>query len=354
MNLPLRRPWSVSADFQSGFTLIEIMVGMTVGAIALLAVLNIFEASEGYKRTITSGGDAQTNGALAISALQRDIRQSGHGLNSLGLLGCTLALPGGITLAELAPVTINSASVPAGDANTDTLLVVYGSTLHSTEGNRITLVSGTAYTISPPAYYTIGDRVLAASSGTTDCNNTVTLGQVTGVSGETITVNTNLGAVAGASLFNLGPHPRLRAYAVRDSILTVCDFFENNCSVTGSTGNLAIWRPIAGNIVTLRAQYGRDTSIDMDGIVDTYDQTSATTSCDWARIVVARLAIVARSSQYEKNEIPTDGSSSTWAGQAGVPINLTGLPDSTHYRYKKYEANIPLINIIRAGVPGEC
>ena len=337
---------------QVGFSLIEIMIGLTIGAVALLAVLNVFEASEGYKRTITGGGDAQTNGAIALNMLQRDIRQSGHGFNAINLMGCSLVLPSGVTLTELAPVTINHSMVPAGDANTDTLLVAYGSAEHSTEGTRITGVSGTSHAINAPNLYAVGDMVIAGAMGITDCTGTLTMGQVTGITTSTVTVNRSLGAIAGGYLFGLGAGPHWRAYAVRGGNLTVCDFIEANC--TGNTGNPAIWRPVASHVVSLRAQYGRDTTTPPDGAVDAYDQTSGNTSCGWARIESVKLAVVARSNQYEREAVTTDGSEATWSGEAGAPIDLGGLADSTHYRYKKYEATIPLLNIIRPGLAEAC
>ena len=117
-----------------GFSLVELMVGLVIGTIAILVVLQVFALSEGSKRTTTGGDDAQNAGAIALVLMQRDLRQAGYGISSVALLGCNLALPvpapgtaTAWTLNALAPVTINHAGIPAGDANTDTLLLVYGS-----------------------------------------------------------------------------------------------------------------------------------------------------------------------------------------------------------------------------------
>ncbi len=111
-------------DTSAGFSLIEILVALTIGMISTLAIMQLFTLSEGQKRSISGGGDAQTNGALALFSLQRDIRQAGYGASALNLLGCNLLLRAGVTLNAMAPVTINHADIPAGDANTDTLLVI--------------------------------------------------------------------------------------------------------------------------------------------------------------------------------------------------------------------------------------
>jgi type IV pilus assembly protein PilW len=50
---------------QHGFSLIEIMVGVVIGLIAVLVIYQVFAAAEGIKRNTTSAGDAQQNGLLS-------------------------------------------------------------------------------------------------------------------------------------------------------------------------------------------------------------------------------------------------------------------------------------------------
>ena len=114
-----------------GFSLVELMVGLVVGMIGVVIMMQIFSVSEGYKRTTTGGDDAQNNGAIALYGIQRDLRQAGQGTNSFNglvppnaaasLIGCNITLRAGVTINANGPVTINHASIPAGDANTDTL-----------------------------------------------------------------------------------------------------------------------------------------------------------------------------------------------------------------------------------------
>ncbi|MEO8278137.1 MAG: prepilin-type N-terminal cleavage/methylation domain-containing protein, partial [Ideonella sp.] len=76
---------------ERGVTLIELMVGMVIGLIAVLVISQVMLAAEGQKRTTTSGSDAQLTGTLALYTLQRDLQMSGYGLgaNQLGL-GCNV------------------------------------------------------------------------------------------------------------------------------------------------------------------------------------------------------------------------------------------------------------------------
>ena len=48
---------------QQGFGLIEIMVGILIGLLMVLIIYQVYEVSEGQKRTITAGSDAQQNAA---------------------------------------------------------------------------------------------------------------------------------------------------------------------------------------------------------------------------------------------------------------------------------------------------
>ncbi|MCX7179106.1 MAG: prepilin-type N-terminal cleavage/methylation domain-containing protein, partial [Proteobacteria bacterium] len=55
-----------------GFSLVEIMVGMVIGMLGIIVMMQIFALAEGQKRSTTGGGDAQNTGAIALYGLQRD------------------------------------------------------------------------------------------------------------------------------------------------------------------------------------------------------------------------------------------------------------------------------------------
>jgi len=62
-----------------GFSLVEIMVGMVIGLLSTIVVMQVYATFEGQKRTTTSGSDAQTNGAVALYTVERDARLAGYG-----------------------------------------------------------------------------------------------------------------------------------------------------------------------------------------------------------------------------------------------------------------------------------
>jgi len=376
-----------------GFSLIEIMVGLVIGMFAILIVMRIFAASETNKRTTTGGNDAQVSGSVALYGLERDIRQSGYGISAYNILGCSLSYTtssdaASVTLSALAPVTINPATslVPAGDANTDTLLVIGGNSASPSEGDATTAATTTtAYAITTPTAFTAGDRVIAAAT-TRPSTCTLALATVKSISGSTLTVVSGTAGVAsGNAVYNLGPTPIARAYAVRNGNLTVCDYTAYDCGSTSytSTLNSDVWVPVASNVVSLRTQYGRDiTGISgstsaMTGVVGSYDQTTpggsadATTIplyCGWSRVIALRLAIVARSPTYDKDlparydakTLPTP----TWDGATAnttttstlstvtptaAAIDLSGNANWKYYRYRTVQATVPLRNTIWQG-----
>jgi len=337
-------PRSAPRPDAQGFTLVEILVAMVIGMIGMIIMLQVFATAEGQRRATTGTGDAQTSGAMALYDLQRDIRQSGYGFNSLTLLNCSVALgaPSNATLPVLAPVIINprrannSLLLPAGDANTDTLLVAYGDAAGSPEGDAIIqIIAPGTLVVQSAANFARGHRVIAAPNQCV-AGAALTLDRVGGVTARTVDV----GAAGGSSslLFNLGAAPTIRAYAIRGGNLTVCDFLANNCSVAG---NAAIWVPIASNIVSLRAQYGRDTA--PPNGVDTWDRTTPASACDWVRVSALRLAVVARNSQLERDPITL--AAPTWEGSAAVPINLSARANWQNYRYKVFETVVPIRNL---------
>src|SRR5215831_18237825 len=73
-----------------GFSIVELMVAMLIGLIGTIIIFQVFEVSEGIKRTTTSGGDAQQNGAIALYVVEHDLRNAGMGFNETAYAGCKI------------------------------------------------------------------------------------------------------------------------------------------------------------------------------------------------------------------------------------------------------------------------
>lgn len=63
-----------------GFTLVELLVGLVIGLIATLVIMQTFSAFEGNKRSTTGISDAQTNGSIGLFMIQRELQFAGYGL----------------------------------------------------------------------------------------------------------------------------------------------------------------------------------------------------------------------------------------------------------------------------------
>jgi type IV pilus assembly protein PilW len=355
--------------FTRGFSLVEIMVGMVIGLLGVLIIMQVFAVSEGQKRTTTSGNDAQTNGALALFTLEQDLRQAGWGIASPALLDCastahpTIALPTVATAAfRLVPVEINPTAfaIPAGDANTDVVLVGYSSASIVTGVLVDKIANPNAdFVIANPAEFNAGDMVVATPTCAGDQLNKVTgvhLSHPNAAGGALSQTN----GLTGDHLFNLGPNPTVRAYAIRAGNLTACDLTTSDCTKANNFAS------VGSDIVSLRAIYGKDTSATADGIVDVWDRVKPTNGLAWSRVLALRIELVARSNLRERPDassldrsgntctITTDKSQpdkQTWMGQsvAGAEIDLSSTgADWTCYRYKLYQTVVPLRNMIWA------
>ena len=367
---------SVFSHFKSsrGFGLVEIMIALLVGMLALLVVMQVYSVSEGFKRTTTSGSDAQTNGATALYFIERDVRMAGYGIatkESDGALAiCTNVkaynanrLPSASKLfdfgsAALYPMVINPAGIPVGDANTDIIQMSYSGSFGMVgEGNTFTALADNSYLLNPRVGFRLGDLVLAVQSGR-DC----TIAEVTSLpSGSqcdeadnasqsawvkhgtaayktvypiaspcgTVTPAWNDSAnppldvtFTAGKLYNLGPPGGFvsRVYAVRGGRLTVCDMTAYDCTdateATNANNQVATvyWATVAEGIVSLQAQYGH--AADDSGAVSTWSKTTPTTFVGWTRMLASRIAVVSKSGQYEKND-----------GTDGAPVFASSLPN---------------------------
>lgn len=350
---------NASRSRMAGFGLVEIMVAMLIGMFGVLIMMQVLTVSEEQKRTTTGGNDAMNEGVLALYAIQSDIRMAGYGITDPKILGCGLTLRAGVVLGALAPVAINSANITGADANTDTVLIFHGNSFGTPQG--VTVI-GAGNTVQTPTAFVANDWVIVAPTvRPAPCN--LTLDRVANVAAGAVTLSSGAAMNVGDTLFNIGQSYRAVGYAVRNNNLTSCDYTNAgvNCTIAGS------WNSIASNIVSLRAQYGRDTTAPtMDTFVDVYDQATPNpavtpnTLCGWSRISAVRMALVARSAQMEKEEVTSVAP--TWEGSAaGNPAGSTAAAfvlsanaDWKNYRYRVFQTLVPIRNMSWMGAVTGC
>ncbi|WP_418316771.1 PilW family protein [Piscinibacter sakaiensis] len=396
MSLRSRGGASLShAAVARGVTLVELMVGMVIGLIAVLVISQVLLAAEGQKRATTSGSDAQLTGALALFTLQRDLEMTGYGLSASQIgLGCTIrALPfttanGGSTRL-LVPAQITPGA-KTGDPDTVRILASSKQsfsvpTLVTNDHPKSGAVGVTEFAVNNIVGVAAGDLMIAVPPAP-DATNTCTIFRSTGVgttpgksiahasggdplawngsgSGSSQTVVSTLFPPAGypatSYLINLGQSYIDRSYSVVKGNLVMTDF---NRASSGTPTAVEIFP----QVVNLRALYGKDTSATPDGSIDVYDDVQPTTADGWARVIAIRIAIVVRSNQYESDEVTTAepewdlgtapavtaagakncGSGSGKCITLKVDGDLSAKDEWKHYRYKVYDTVIPLRNVV--------
>lgn len=376
---------------QRGISLVELMVGVTIGLITALLMLQFALFYDAQKKGNTGGADAQSSGAIAMYSIETDIRLGGYGLASLDTFYCTLQSSRTFNGRRFVPVmivpdgtsasaTTNPLGIPPGDSGSDIVAVMYGNTVSTPEGVPLSGVSGTTgYSFGKNVTgFTVGDFALVAQAG-----QNCTLGQIATVASPSITLDhASTGTTYSANnglVYNIGSAGlTMRVYAIRSGNLTVCDFWSSNCADASLVGDAAVWVPIASNIVGLRAQYGWDTTATPDMRVDAYCRsrltvaapncpvpdagaTAPNTACDWSRIATLRLALVSRSAEIARDGVNvSDATITLWPT---VVANLSNVPLTTgpvftvpsqRYRYKVLETIVPLRNVVWLGGQSGC
>jgi type IV pilus assembly protein PilW len=337
---------------QAGFTLVEIMVGMVIGMLATIVILQVLSVFETQKRTTTGTADAQTNGSIALYNISREMQGAGYPLMpaASSALECTTLTYGATGITSISPVTITNGT-------SDSITIRYGTTRGggvpspigaSPVGNVVTL--GTS--VSPGSNFgCLVNDVSLIANGTTCALSTVTA-LSSGATPPTVTLQNVTAAVAGANFACLGTWNEI-VYAVS----------------SGSLQRAGV--DSVADIVNIQAQYGISASglVNTNALFNQVTQWVDASGGTWAapsvvnrnRIKAIRIAIVARNAKMEPVAVTAACSSLTsaaptglcaWEGSVASPapsIDLSASDTSwARYRYRVFETIIPLRNMFWA------
>lgn len=360
-NMPNRRR-AERATRPRGVTLIELMIGLLLGLVVVLVVAQVLSFSEGQKRATTSGADAQVNGALALYTLQREIQMAGYGLtNELSALGCPVHAnhtAGGAFTWPLVPVTITAGANGAPDSVTmmassrPYAVPASVSVDHPITSDRFTLRSSLGVAVGDMVFAVPASYTATHWCGAYRITELANSNQVVHGGGSPWNVGAQVapadGYLAGDLLINAGQLVR-RTFAVGG------DYALQQRTLNLDTGADDV-QELFPQIVNLRALYGKDTN--GDGVVDSYDNVTPTTNAGWRQVMAVRIALVARSGAYQKEEVTVaaplwdvgtvatvTGSSACGASKC-LAIAIDSVPDWKHYRYAVFEVTAPLRNVI--------
>ena len=353
---------------QSGFTLVEVMVGLVIGMLATLVVMQLFSVFEKQKRTTTGASDSLTNGNIALYRLKHDVQSAGFPLISLGAgytpflcaeppsIGAIPAAAGVVT--GISPITIVNGT-------SDTVTIRYGDAPMGGVPTLIKNIAGSMATLQESSFgCTPGDITLVMNGAACGMSVAAAVGPSSSSVSGTVTLADPTNAAVGGTLACLGVWHEITYSVVNNA--TGGTLVRQDL---GAFPNIGV-EPLVADIVNMQAQYGvsaaglTNTSPNFNQISEWVDATGP-----WAaplsvanrnRIKAVRIAIVARDAQNENVNI-TDPCSSTsaaaptglcaWAGNASSPaptIDLSADSNWQKYRYRVFESIIPLRNVIWA------
>lgn len=370
-------------SFHKGFSLVEIMVGLAMGMIAMVVIMQVFKDFEGGKRATTGGADAQSNGAIALFMIERAARMGGWGMLPTAYESCDTSFTycdGSATCGgsegslglSFAPVRITD-----GGDKPDSITVQFYAQPNqasyrfpaNTSLRKNKPQFSSEFEVSTVAGCEIGGMALVSQGG--QC----TLVKITHVQAQAGKVQHN-GGKSGE--FNPpANYQKEKNWPGYDSGATVACFkppangavYRRHYAVDVTTRQLQLSdntvNPVvtnglvASDILDIQAQYGiaATGSQVVDDWVDAADATwSNPTTTNIKRIKAIRIALVARSPQYEK---PVDGVCTTtttdmvkaWSTWAKFETKAASYPaDWQCYRYKVFESVVPLRNIVWANL----
>jgi type IV pilus assembly protein PilW len=336
----------------------------------MIIIFQVFEVSEGIKRTTTSGGDAQQNGAVALFLIERDLRSAGNGFNESPLAGCeiigfdskrdgTKDFPPAGTTMLLVPARITSTGVAT---DPDQLTLFYGS--NPKVVNATTLSSIMTLPLPTPPSLTVkntygyrpGDLIILQDPGlpakkcslvevTRVPSPTYTLLDYADNGGTYQTIDTPIDTVITrfnkpgglgviydrkdanvTRVYNLGnvhvpkgapDLPVHNTYAIVNRSLQVTSLF-----VATDAPASPLVSTVADNIVHLRALYGvddgpYDANGQGDGILERFVDAATFNAIGqpWRQVLAVRVALVARSAFAEK---PSEGAPGCDATTDGI------------------------------------
>lgn len=346
---------------QHGMSLVELMVGILVGLLVVIAASGSMSFFEGQRKTSVSGNAAMNGGVMAGYLIQRDLRNAGVGLFNGTQFACASInlYYNGVTRADgaaVAPVQIADGGVGA-----DSVSIFFSDSVLGSA--PVQLVRGFVSAADTPQINSSsglqqGDVVLITGTSNAD---PCTVEQISGTAAagtqvqllhtasaaypwnaaDPATVFTKAPLyAAGGAVIKAGSTLTWRRYSVASGVLSATDI------VTGNTIQ------VATGVTSLQAQYGITDGIttEIRSWVDATNEWVNPTPDLVTRIRAIRFAVIVRGDRKELandgagNCITTTVAPSAWPDVA--PLDLSADPDWRCYHYQVYSSISPLKNVV--------
>ncbi|XLZ70310.1 PilW family protein [Massilia sp. SR12] len=366
---------------QKGFGLVEIMVGLLVGMISMVIVLQVFQNAEGRKRNVTTGADAQSSGAIALYMIENDARMAGWGMSPSQSADCKKlysycdgspacgGVEGPINGLNFAPLLLTDGA----DGGPDTVAVQYFADPENGSFQMPSKVKLSRSMPQPSAVIDVnsvsgceeGDMIMLRQPGI------CTLGNIT-------------------ELLDQGEKPKIQHNPGKNGMFNPPASYQNdhNWPKYGKGSSVTCFKPtgvsatfsksyaidlatrrlersdngqapelVMADILDLQAQYGV-ANAGQQNVTEWVDADAAPWKSpganDWPRIKAIRVVVVARANQYERAK-DDSGKCTTTTMKDG---KVKGWPEWTTYnaekypadwgcyRYRVFETVVPLRNVI--------
>ena len=334
-----------------GVSLVDALVGIAIGALALVIVHEAFVAFDTLRRNAVSSADAQSSGAFAMYSLASQIGNAGAGIagGARWLDTCPASTDVATTTRPVAVLITDGGAADRPDA-----LVVRRSLAAAIVPAALTQAApaGASFRAEAAAAIAAGDRVLAVAR-TGACALTQAIAVAPTAAGVVDIAHTALTSAFPVStvLLNLG--------AAGDGWVTRFDVSSGTLRSTDiANGDAPV--PLVSNVVNLKFLYGIDS--DGDGALDTWTGAG---SADWTpatllaaprsileRIKAIRVGLIVRGERTDRaltrgyHWVLFDCDA---ADKSTCPGRLEGTiaaAASGGYRYRAYETIVPLRNVI--------
>ncbi len=347
----------------NGFSLIEVMVGMTLGLLTVIIIMQVFSVFENQKRTTTAGSDAQANGMMAMVQLEQELRSAGNGLLNADIFNCSTInsyydsgvsgstpvspAPGMPTSSTgIAPVTITDGGASGSDTITMRKASEFLGSIPATITSAMPQPSA-ELNVSRTEGFAIGQKIIVMSG------NNCTVMEVSAIQGSAFKVQHNP-ANSGpsynppGSFYTSVPGNAWPTFPQGSQVLDFGSIVTNTYSIDADlnlqlAAGTASGVPLVKDIVRMKALYGVSSAAGIQAVNQWVDATTyGTLDTDKIkRIKAIQITIVARSGKKEATNVTT-------TAPGGVSVSY--LTDWQKYRYRVYTTIIPLRNVIWANV----
>lgn len=395
--------FACSRKRMTGLSLVETMVGLTLGLIVTLVITQVWGAFEGQRSRTSSSSTAQENGLIALTQIEQSVRNAGSGM-AAGLFQCNQIFStydDGTTSSTPAPNVPTGTPAPVvitdgGVTGSDTIQVTWAKDINGAIESTVTkldpqqnavinLNNVNHFTEVPsPCSSTDKQEHLAVCRHGNQC----VVFQPTNINSASLKLTSNKGTCAPynpvATCYNSGgacaTWPVIdvndTCFGIGSIVTATYSLNGNQLQVVNTTGAVSTTTVLADNIVSLQAQYGVAAAGNQN--VDCWANATSTgnasighcniswlpgalTSANVSRVKAVRLVVIARSTKPEAGNV-----TSTCANQAGTNngpcawedestnkapvIDLSADANWQRYRYRAYQTIIPLRNVIWANI----